>query len=118
MALVVVRAFDVVQESCELQENALKILLVAIEQVLVYEKDKTTVKTVFRSFLDPLSYTKAIIEANLDSTALEDLLTEQMLAFSEIGSMMDQHLWEPPLEFHVLINFSVEFPFPPSLTPL
>ena len=98
--------------------NALKILLAAIERVLVYGKDKTVVRAVFRSFLDPLSYTKAIIEANLDPTALEDLLMEQMLAFSKIGSTMDQHLWEPPLEFHVLTNFSVEFHFPPSLTPL
>ena len=89
-----------------------------IEQVLVYEKDKTAVRVVFRSFLDPLSYTRAIIEANLDFTALGDLLMGQMLAFSEIVSTMDQHLWEPPLEFHVLTNFSVEFHFPPSLTPL
>ena len=98
--------------------NALKILLVVIEQVLVYEKDKTVVKVVFTSFLGPLSYTQAIIRVNLDSASLEDLLMEQMLAFSKIESTMDQHRWEPPLEFHVLTNFSVEFLFPPSLIPL
>ena len=37
--------------------NALKILLAAVEQVLVYEKDKTVVGAVFVSFLGPLSYT-------------------------------------------------------------
>ena len=84
----------------------------------MYGKDKTVVRVVFRWFLDPLSYIKAIIEVNLDSASLADLLMEQMLAFSEIGSKLDQHQSEPPLEFHVLTKFSVEFLFPSSLTPL
>ena len=68
--------------------------------------------------MDPLSSKYAIIEANLDFASLEDHLVEQMQAFSEIESMMDQHQRELPLTFHVLISLSVERLFLLSLTPL
>ena len=70
--------------------NAPKILWVVAGQVLGYGKDKTVVRAVFRSFLDHLSYTQAMIEAYLDFLSLVDLLTEQRLAFSVIVSKTDQ----------------------------
>ena len=82
------------------------------------EKDKTVVRATFRSFLDPLSYITAIVEAYLDSASQGDLLMEQKLAFSEIRSIMDQHQRELPLIFHVLINLSVELLLQSSLAPL
>ena len=98
--------------------NAPKILWVVAGQVLVYGKDKTVVRATFRSFLDHLTYTQAMIEAYLDFLSMVDLLTEQRLAFSVIVSKTDQLQQEPALVFHVLTNFSVKLPLPPSLAPL
>ena len=53
---------------------------------------------------------------NLDFLSLVDLLMEQMLAFSELGSELDQHQQELTLESRALTNLSVEFLFPSFLT--